>query len=326
MEYMPEFQVLRPTSLDDAVALRADHPDARFLAGGTDLLVNVRRGIVDSPTLIDLGAINEMREITERDDGGLKIGCAVTLAELLDDPRIKERYPAIIKAAGEVAGATHREVATLGGNLCLDTRCVFYNQSEWWRNANNYCLKYGGDTCHVAPSGNECFAAFSGDIAPAILIFSGEIEVAGPGGRKSLPLNEIYNDDGMAHLRLGKDEVISSINLPAPEGWCSGYRKIRVRGAIDFPLAGVAIALKRDGENLSDIRVGLTGTNARPILLDGTDSLIEKEFNEGILEELLSLIPKQIQPMTSTFTPPGYRRKVVANMTRALAQALFDAA
>ena len=148
----------------------------------------------------------------------------------------------------------------------------------------------------------------------------------GLNGRRSLPLSDLYNDDGMDHLRIGKDEIVTAVNLPAPSVWCSGYQKVRVRGAIDFPLAGVAIALKRDCDALSDIRVGLTGTNARPILVDGTDSLIGKVFDEDLLESLVSLIPKQIQPMTSTFTPPGYRRKVVANMTRALTRKLFNKA
>ena len=323
MEYMPDFTVLHPTTIDDAVGAYSENPDARYLAGGTDILVNVRRGIVDMPVMIELTNVEEMQGITDLDDGSLRIGAGVTLSDLSADVRIKNGYPAIAEAAQEVAAASHRQVATLGGNLCLDTRCVFYNQSEWWRNANDYCLKYNGDTCHVAPSGKTCFAAFSGDIAPAVMVHKGQVEISGPDGQRSVPLGDIYEDDGMAHLRLTKGEILCAVALPAPTGGRSGYAKVRVRDAIDFPLVGVAACLSRDGNTLTDLRVALTGTNARPLLLDGTEEFIGKEFTDATLEQLLDLIPKQIQPMTSTFTPPGYRRKVAANLTRALVRRLF---
>jgi len=326
MEYMPDFTVLRPTTISDAVRAHKDNPDARYLAGGTDLLVNVRRGIAEMPVMIDLANIEDMQGITELDGGGLRIGAAVTLSELAADRRIQERYAAISDAAREVAAPSHREVATLGGNLCLDTRCVFYNQSEWWRNANDYCLKYKGDTCHVAPSGKTCFAAFSGDVPPAVLIHDGAVEISGPEGPRIMPLGDIYEDDGMAHLRLAKGEILVAVTLPAASGGRSGYAKVRVRDAIDFPLVGVAISLTRDARTLTGMKVALTGTNARPLLLDGTEEFIGKEFTDETLERLLDLIPKQIQPMTSTFTPPGYRRKVTANLTRSLARDLFDKA
>jgi 4-hydroxybenzoyl-CoA reductase subunit beta len=326
MEYMPEFSVKRPATLSDAVQAHNDNPNARYLAGGTDILVNVRRGIVTPETLIDLSAISELQGISESADGGLRIGAAVTLSELGSDPRVMGNYPAISEAAREVAATSHREVATLGGNLCLDTRCVFYNQSEWWRNANDYCLKYNGDTCHVAPSGDTCFAAFSGDVAPAVLVHDGLVEIIGPDGQRMVPLGDIYEDDGMAHLKLAKGEILSAVILPKPESGTSAYAKVRVRDAIDFPLVGVAIRLARSGETLSAISVALTGTNARPFVLEGTEDLVGKPLDDAALETLVELIPKQIQPMTSTFTPPGYRRKVVTNLTRATAKKLFEQA
>jgi len=324
MEYMPDFSVLRPTTINDAIDAFKENPDARYLAGGTDILVNIRRGIVDMPVMIELTNIEEMLGITELDDGSLRIGAGVTLSDLSADGRVRERYPAIAEAAREVAATSHRQVATLGGNLCLDTRCVFYNQSEWWRNANDYCLKYNGDTCHVAPSGKTCFAAFSGDVAPAVLVHGGSVEIANPDGQRSVPLGDIYEDDGMAHLRLTKGEILCAVVLPAPTSGRSGYAKVRVRDAIDFPLVGVAVCLSRDGDTLTDLSIALTGTNARPLLLDGTEEFINIEFTDETLERLLDLIPKQIQPMTSTFTPPGYRRKVASNLTRALVRELFD--
>lgn len=320
MEYLPEFDLHQPNSIDEAMLLFRQDSGSRLLAGGTDLIVNIRRGIVDPTTVIDINGIDELRQIT-RQDAGVRIGAAVTLAELGEDPHLKENYPAICEAAGEVAGATHRQVATLGGNLCLDTRCLYYNQSEWWRGANDYCLKHRGEICHVAPSGKHCFAAFSGDLAPAVLVYGGEVEIAGPGGRRTQPLTELYADDGMVHLRLAEDEILTAVVLPDAAGWRAGYAKSRVRGAIDFPLAGVAIALRLDPA-IADIRVALTGTNSCPILIAGTDALVGESVGDAVVETLVTMLPKQIQPMSSTFTPPGYRRKVITNLTRALFQRL----
>jgi 4-hydroxybenzoyl-CoA reductase subunit beta len=325
MEYLPDFDLLRPKTVDEALSLRRERPDARFLAGGTDLIVNIRRGIVDAEAVIDLTGIAEIRDIARQDDGGLRIGAAVTLAELLENRQLAGDYPALCEAAAEVAASSHREAATVGGNLCLDTRCLYYNQSEWWRSANAYCLKHRGEVCHVAPSGKQCFAAFSGDLAPAIMVLVGTIEIAGPDGRRTVPLGEIYEDDGAAHLRLAEGELISAVQLPAAGRWRSGYAKARVRGAIDFPLAGTAIALRTDGPMLKDIRVALTGTNSCPILVAGTDRLAGEAIGEEMAEQLVAMLPKQIQPMSSTFTPPGYRRKVVANLARALFNRLIEA-
>jgi 4-hydroxybenzoyl-CoA reductase subunit beta len=326
MEYLPEFDLLRPKTVDEALALRRETPGARLLAGGTDLIVNIRRGIVDPKAVIDLNGIDDLRAVTVLDDGGVRIGAAVTLAEVLEDRRLSESYPVLREAAAEVAAASHREVATLGGNLCLDTRCLYYNQSEWWRSANSYCLKHRGEVCHVAPSGSQCFAAFSGDLAPSVMVLGGTVEIAGPEGASKVPLEEIYQDDGKAHLRLAEDEILTAVHLPAVPGWRSGYAKARVRGAIDFPLAGVAMALRTQGRALEDLRVALTGTNSCPILIAGTDELVGEVAGEETAEQLGALLPKQIQPMSSTFTPPGYRRKVVANLARALFRRLAAAA
>lgn len=326
MEYMPEFELLKPATVEEAVALRVARDDARFLSGGTDIVPNIRRGIVEPGALIELAGIAEMGAIEVGDGGELTIGGAVTLAVLETDPRIAENFPAIAKAAAEVAASSHRNVATIGGNLCLDTRCVFYNQSEWWRASNNYCLKYRGDICHVAPKSKRCFAAFSGDLAPALMIHEAFVDLVGPNGRRTLLLADMYRDDGAAHLVIDKDEILTSVQVPANDGWTAGYGKVRVRSSIDFPLAGIAIALKRDGAKLKDLRVAVTGLDSRPLRIEGTDALVGQAFGDDLLAALAGLLPKQIQPMTSTFTSPGYRRRVSTNLIQSLARELFDAA
>jgi 4-hydroxybenzoyl-CoA reductase beta subunit len=180
MEALPDFELLSPTTLDEVVAARKAHPAARLLGGGTDLVVNIRRGIEAPPVLIAMARVAELRTI-RADAEGLEIGAAVTLAELAQHPGVMAHYPVVAQAAASIAGPTHRTMGTVGGNLCLDTRCIFYNQSEWWRAANNHCLKTTGGMCHVAPrSRGVCFATFSGDLAPALMALDAEVDLAGP--------------------------------------------------------------------------------------------------------------------------------------------------
>jgi 4-hydroxybenzoyl-CoA reductase subunit beta len=205
MDRMPEFDLKRPVSIAEVATLLAATPDARLLAGGTDLVPNLRRGIERPAVVVDLGAVPGLAGIAAT-DAGLALGAGTTLATLAADPRIGGAYRAIAEAARTVAGPSHRQAATLGGNLCLDTRCVFYNQSEWWRSANHYCLKRGGDTCHVAPQGKRCHAAFSGDLAPALLALRAEVELLSCRGERRLPLAELYRDLPVDEADVGADD------------------------------------------------------------------------------------------------------------------------
>ncbi|MFN3566126.1 MAG: FAD binding domain-containing protein, partial [Burkholderiaceae bacterium] len=205
MPTLAPFTLHRATSATHAAALLARLPGARIVAGGTDLVPNLRRGIGAPPALVDVSSIAGFDSIG-RDGDGWRIGAGTTLAALAADGSIARELPALAQAAASVAGPGHRTVATLGGNLCVDTRCVFYNQSEWWRRSNDYCLKLGGSTCHVAPQGRRCHAAFSGDAAPALIAYEAQVEVAGAKGTRRLPLSELYVDDGAKHLALAPDE------------------------------------------------------------------------------------------------------------------------
>ena len=192
MDALPEFRVLNPATLDEALAARAAHPGSMPLGGGTDLVVNIRRGIVSPKILIDMNRVKELHAI-KADAKSLEIGASVRLTELAEHPDVVKHYPVLAQAASHIAGPTHRNMGTVGGNLCLDTRCIFYNQSEWWRDANNHCLKTTGTICHVAPkSRGVCFATFSGDLAPALLTLGAEVDIAGPDGKRTIPLEQLY--------------------------------------------------------------------------------------------------------------------------------------
>ena len=319
---LPRFDLARPLSVADAVATRQACRSSRFIAGGTDLLVNMRHGIGRPELLIDLSQIDELDRI-EVSEAGVRIGAMVTISALVRHAAICEGYRAVREAAGAVAGPGHRAVATAGGNLCLDTRCIYYNQSEWWRRANRYCLKHGGDTCHVAPQGRRCHAAFTGDLAPALLVLGAEVEIAGPLARRRIPLDELYVEDGRSHLALAPDELVVAVHLPqAPPP--SAYAKVRVRGAIDFPLAGVAVALGMADGTVSQLRIGLTGTNSRPFLLPGTDALAGAPIDKRSLADIDRLVQRQVQPMRTTIASAHYRRLAAAALACRLVARLSD--
>ena len=254
MDALPEFRIVTPRTVEEAIAARADNPQALPLGGGTDLVVNIRRGIVAPPVLIDMTRVQELHGI-KADEKSIRLGASVTLSEIAAHPAINTHYPVVAQAAGHIAGPTHRNMGTVGGNLCLDTRCIFYNQSEWWRDANNHCLKTTGTICHVAPkSRGVCFATFSGDLAPALLTLGAEVDIAGPTGKRTIPLEKLYigfarqdvpvtetQGDGKYYLSLRKGELVTAVRANNTAGLRSAYDKIRIRRSIEYPVAGVAV-------------------------------------------------------------------------------------
>jgi 4-hydroxybenzoyl-CoA reductase subunit beta len=337
MDALPQFDLVRPRTLDELIAARANHRDSRVLGGGTDLLVNIRRGIVAPPVLIDINGVRELRDI-KADAQALEIGAAATLADVAAHPDVARHYPVVAQAAAHIAGPTHRHMGTVGGNLALDTRCIFYNQSEWWRDANHHCLKTTGDICHVAPkSRGVCFATFSGDLAPALLTLDADIDVAGPAGRRTMPLAELYigharqdepvteiRGDGKYFLSLRPGEIITAVRAKHTPELRSAYDKIRIRRSIEYPVAGVAVALRRDGDKLADLRVAFTGTNPRPVRLAGTAALCGATLDDRVFTGLDALVRDQIMAMKTTFTPGHYRRRVAGVLARRLVARLFE--
>jgi len=292
---------------------------------------------VAPPVLIDMNHVAELAVI-KADTDSLEIGASVRLSEIAEHPAIVKHYPVLAQAAAHIAGPTHRNMGTVGGNLCLDTRCIFYNQSEWWRDANHHCLKTTGTICHVAPkSRGVCFATFSGDLAPALLSLQAEVDIAGPAGKRTIPLNKLYigfarqdvpvsetQGDGKYYLSLRPSEIVTAVRAKNTPGLRSAYDKIRIRKSIEYPVAGVAVALKRAGDTLADLRVAFTGTNPRPVLLDDTAELCGGPLDARVLKGLDALVRDQIMPMKTTFTPGHYRRRVAGVLARRLLTRLFE--
>ncbi|BAE50825.1 4-hydroxybenzoyl-CoA reductase subunit beta [Paramagnetospirillum magneticum] len=314
MNILPDFRTLRPASLSDAVAALAV-PGAEPLAGGTDLLPNLRRGLGKPETLVDLTGITGFAAISVGADGTLRIGAGATLEAVAEDARVLASWPVLAQAASLVAGPSHRAAATLGGNLCQDTRCVFYNQSEWWRSGNGFCLKYEGDKCHVVVKSDRCYATYHGDVAPALMVLNASAEVVGPKGVRLVPVADLFVESGAAHLSLDHGEVLAALLVPPATGWTAAYSKVRVRDAIDFPLAGVAVALKRDGNAIAGLRVAMTGTNSAPLMVP-TDALWGRPWNDETAEALVQAVRKVSNVLKTTVAGVKYRRRVLLAVAR----------
>ncbi len=311
---LPSFQLLRPRTLEEAVTLLAKHGgDIKIIAGGTDLLPSMKQKLFTPAYVLDLRGVNELRGIRNEAGGGVEIGALTPLSVIERSPVIRKDYRVLYEAVRTVASPVLRNMGTLGGNICLDTRCLWYNQSLGWRKSCGFCLKKDGDLCHVAPGGNFCWATFSGDTAPALLCLNAEIEIAGPDGVRHTPLSEFYVNDGMVRLHLAANEILTRVYLPeSAAGWRGSYQKLRVRGSIDYPLAGVAAALRMKSGRVEDARVAITALNPAPHLVTDADAcLIGIVPNEEIAERVGELAARTAKPLTTSALTPEYRREMV---------------
>ncbi len=288
---LPRFVLRQPTSLGEAVRLLAEAgPEARVIAGGTDLLPNMKHELLTPPVLVSLGRVPELHGVALADDGALVIGAMTPLAEVASSPLVAARAPALAQAAGMVAGPQLRERGTLGGNLLLDTRCQYYNQTYFWRSALGFCLKKDGSACHVVAGGSRCVAAATSDTQPILMTLGGRAHLEGPAGGRSLPVEELLNNDGARPHRLAPGEILALVRVPPlPPGYRGAYGKLRERGAIDFPLLGVAarVDLGHDGR-VEQADLVLTALAARPRRVTGVAELLRDlrpgsaEFGAGV--------------------------------------------
>jgi 4-hydroxybenzoyl-CoA reductase subunit beta len=314
---LPSFKLLRPRSLEEAVSLLARHAQAaQVIAGGTDLIPSLRQGIFAPEYVIDIRAIADLRGVRVHDGVGVDIGALTSLATIEDSEFIRREFPVLHEAVATVASPVLRNMGTLGGNICLDTRCLWYNQSLAWRKSCGFCIKKDGDLCHVAPGGTRCWAAFSGDTPPALLCLDAEVEIASSRGLKRIPLRDFYTGIGDARIKLAKDELLTRIFLPAASaGWRGAYRKLRIRGSIDYPLAGVAVAIRTSnggGSPVEAARVAITAVNPAPMLIPGADhALIGRIVDDHVAAMVGELAAKTAKPLTTSALTPEYRREMV---------------
>ena len=268
--------------------------------------------------LMDIRGIEELEHIRVVSGHGVEIGALTTLTAIEDSGFIATHYPVLREAVMTVASPILRNMGTIGGNICLDTRCLWYNQSLQWRKACGFCIKKDGDLCHVAPGGKKCWAAFSADSPAALLCLNAEIEIASPNGYRRMPLADFYTNDGEIRMKLAKNEILTRVYLPESSAGFSGvYKKLRMRGSIDYPLVGVAVAIKRKGKIVEDARVAITAVNPAPHLIkEAPHALIGREVNEHAAIVVGELAARTAKPLTTSLLTPEYRREMVRVYTK----------
>lgn len=329
MMRLPPFTYLAPRTVADAVAALAEHGAAAMVvAGGTDLFPNMKRRQFEPRVLVGLGAIAGLRGVRGSAREGLTIGALTTLTEVAGHPEVARHYPALAAAAGLVSSPQLRNAGTLGGNLCVDTRCNYYNQSYEWRRAVGFCLKKDGAICLVAPGSTRCWAVSSSDTAPALVSLEARVRLVGPAGERTIPLADLYRDDGIAYLAKRGDEILTEVLLPSADGWRSTYLKLRRRGAFDFPVLGVAAAVRfaddRADGPVAAARVVLGAVASRPRPAEAAAAaLVGQRLTDEVIARAADLAAGPSKPLDNTdFTHP-YRKRMtrvfVARALRALA-------
>ena len=301
MMRLPWFDYRAPRSVAEASKILAgEGPAAMLIAGGTDLVPNMKRRHQTPRVLVSLKGIEALKKVNA------SLGSGLTLSELL---KVENIPTALRQAAAQVATVHLRNAGTLGGNLCLDTRCNYYNQNYEWRKAIDFCLKKDGDICWVATASKRCVAVSSTDTAPALIALNAKVTLENAAGEREMPVETLFRNDGIDYLSRKSDEILTKVTVPG--GWKSTYWKLRRRGAFDFPILGVAVALKFSGDVIEEARVALGAAASRPFLVEKAgEYLIGKKLSDEVIAEASVIIANRAKPMDNTDMDLYWRKEV----------------
>ena len=301
---LPAFEVYIPDSLQEAVSFYSKNVgNTKIIAGGTDLLPSLKQKLFEPDYLLDIKSLQELHGIHETSDGGLRIGALTTITELVQSSVLQRHFTVLQQAAATVAGPNLRNVGTLGGNICLDTRCYWYNQSYFWRQSCGFCIKKDGTLCHVAPGSKTCWAVYSGDTAAALLTLDARLRLVSAKGERLVLIGEFFVNDGQIRNRMEPDEILCDVLIPPRyRDYTGAYEKYRIRGSVDYPLAGVAVVMKEE-----DLRIALTAVNPLPVLVK--DPVLDGD-------ELLKLAMRTAKPLKTSASTMEYRRHMIGVMLK----------
>jgi len=324
---LTRFRYHAPGSVQEAARILDDAgPEGRLLAGGTDLLPNMKRRQQVPAQVIGLRRIAAMNSVSGN-GGGLHLGAGLTLTQVARSEQVRAAYPALWQAVMQIATPQLRNMGTLGGNICLDTRCHYYDQNFEWRKAIDFCMKKDGETCWVAPGSKICLAVSSSDGAPALMALNASVRLASTAGERTLPLADLYAADGIHYLTKLPGEIVTGLDLPAADGWRSAYWKLRRRGAFDFPVLSVAAAarLSRDG-TVQEARLVLGAVSMRPLsAAAAADLLVGRKLSNETVAEAADSAARLAKPMDNTDFALHWRKKVAARfVTYALREVRGD--
>jgi len=314
---LPKFEYHTPQTIADAVKMIGDAgPNGQFVAGGTDLYPNMKRRQQTPKTVISVMRLNQLNQISGDRGRGLQIGASVTLTDICDHPIIQRDYPVVASAARTISTPLLRNMGTIGGNLLLDTRCNYYDQNFEWRKGINFCLKKDGDICWVAPGSSKCWAVQSSDLVPVMVAIGAKLRFASTLGERIIDAAGLYNDDGIDYLHKRPDELLVDIQLPPVEGWRASYKKLRRRGAFDFPVLGVAAWIREEKDVVLDARVVLGGIAPSPVLIaEASTALIGKQLSEDGMAAAAEAAYIKARPLDNTDFVYQWRKQMARQFT-----------
>jgi 4-hydroxybenzoyl-CoA reductase subunit beta len=320
---LPRFRYLAPSSIEEAIRLRTEHlATSMYVAGGTDMYPKMKRRQLVPELVISLGAAVH-GEISNGD--GLRIGAGATLTQVSAHPKVRQSYRALSEAAALVSTPQLRNMGTIGGNVCLDTRCNWYDQSLFWRTAEGFCMKTHAEVvCRVAPSSARCLAVASADTVPALIALGASVRVVGPSGNRDVSLADCYRDDGIRYLTLEPGDVVTEVILPPSEGWRSTYLKQRDRQAFDFPIAGVAAAARWENGVVSDVRMAITALGSRPVAIDAS-ALRGTKLEDDAIAAVADATHRAARPMDNTSGTISQRKRAARVFAERALRSLRDA-
>jgi len=307
---LPRFKYLRPKTAREAARMAAElGPRAMFVAGGTDLFPKLKRRQFDVDALIGLDFLShEIRNGSKE----CVIGAGATLAAATGDAHLNEWLTGYAEAAGLVSSPPLRNAGTVGGNLCVDTRCNYYDMTYEWRKAAGFCMKKDGDICLVAPSSPRCWAVTSSDTAPVAIALDGVVTLTGPDGDRELPVSSLYRDDGIDYMAKQPNEVVTSLTLPADPKTSTAYVKLRRRGSIDFPIAGAAVAMQLDGDEVISCRIVLSAVASHPLEATAAEAFLKgKRVNDDTIRETAEIAAKSAKPLDNADLSHFWRKRMV---------------
>jgi 4-hydroxybenzoyl-CoA reductase subunit beta len=316
---LPEFEHFEPVTLSEACSLLKDYDGrARVVAGGSDLFVQMGRGLVEPEFVIDLKAIPELKRLEYDATRGLIVGATCTLTTLIRSSRVREKAPLLVEAAKTVAARPLQNMGTIGGNVCLDTRCVYYDQSRSWRSSRPACLKAGGSVCHVVKGDRICYSVFQADAACALYCLNARVTLVEEGGERTLALSDFYTGRGESPNALKPTEILKEIVIPTVEGLRGGYEKLSPRAALDFPQVGVAGAMTFDsGDRVRGGKIVLNGLASRPVEVEPIlNLLMGNRLEDKLIEEAGRKAMEAAHPVNNTGVSPHYRKKMAGVLTR----------
>ena len=313
MMRLPKFAYLVPKTVGEAARMMGEAgPSGQFVAGGTDLYPNMKRRQQTPRTVISVGRISELHRIEGDGKEGLRIGAGVSLTEIVEHTVVNRDYPSLARAARLISTPTLRNMGTIGGNLLLDTRCNYYNQNYEWRKGVNFCLKKDGDVCWVAPGSEKCWAVQSADLVPLMVAVGARLRLVSTVGDRLIEARGFYNDDGIEYLRKRPEELLTEIHLPPAAGWCAVYKKLRRRGAFDFPVLGVAARLDMaDDGTVKGARVVLGGVAPAPLEVEAAaQALVGRRLDEESMRAAAEACYLRARPLDNTDHLMNYRKQM----------------